>query len=96
MRRIKAAGYQAARLRGLETKLITVITVAEKPETVATSGGLRIQPDYSFADAPAINLLVIPGGYAGTPGSENPAMREWLARVTPQARIEQFESAMER
>ncbi len=82
----KAAGYQAARLRGLETKLITVFTVAEKPETVATSGGLRIQPDYSFADAPAINLLVIPGGYAG-PQMENPAMQEWLARVTPQARI---------
>jgi transcriptional regulator GlxA family with amidase domain len=82
----KASGYQAARLRGLETRPVTVFTVAERPGPLATSGGLRIIPDYSFAATPAIDLLIIPGGNVG-PQIENAAMQGWLMQVTAQARI---------
>lgn len=82
----KAASFQGADLRQRETLPFQVFTVAETSELVATGGGLRIQPDYSFADAPQIDLLVVPGGDSGTQ-VENTAMMEWLARVTPQARV---------
>jgi transcriptional regulator GlxA family with amidase domain len=82
----KAASFQGASLLGRETLPWQVFTVAETSELVATGGGLRIKPDYSFADAPQIDLLVVPGGNS-RPQLENAAMVEWLARVTSQARL---------
>jgi transcriptional regulator GlxA family with amidase domain len=82
----KAAAFAAAEHLGRETPPLRVFTVAEQPKLVATSGGLRVQPDYGFADAPRIDLLVIPGGNTG-PQLENAAMVDWLKRVTPQARL---------
>ena len=82
----KAASFLAAQQLGRETPPLKVFTVAQTSDLVATSGGLRIQPDYSFADVPQIHLLVIPGGNA-RPQVENTAMMAWLAQVTPQAHI---------
>lgn len=82
----KAAAFQGARSLGREEPALKVFTVAERLDLVATSGGLRIQPDYSFANAPRIDLLVIPGGNT-RPQLENAAMVEWLKRVTPQTRL---------
>ena len=82
----KAASFQGADLRKRQTMPLQVFTVAETSDLVATGGGLRIQPDYSFADAPQIDLLVVPGGNASGQ-LENATMMEWLARVTPQARV---------
>src|SRR5215469_12202075 len=82
----KVASFLAARQLGRETLPLKVFTVAETPNLVATSGGLRIQPDYSFADVPQIHLLVIPGGNS-RPQLENAAMMTWLAQVSPQAHV---------
>jgi putative intracellular protease/amidase/YHS domain-containing protein len=48
-------------------------TVAERKTTIESSGGMKILPDYTFADAPAPKVIVIPaqGG-----GSE--AMLGWI------------------
>jgi transcriptional regulator GlxA family with amidase domain len=40
-----------------------VFTVARTREPVTTTGGLRVIPHYSFADVPAFELLVVPGGF---------------------------------
>ena len=42
-------------------------TVARTRDTITAIGGLRIVPHYSWADAPAIDILVVPGGF-GTRG----------------------------
>ncbi len=81
-----AASFQGAILRGRKTLPFQVFTVAEKPGVLVAGHGLRIQPDYSFADAPRIDLLVVPGGNASAQ-LENTAMVEWLARVTAQTRL---------
>src|SRR5262245_55731941 len=44
-----------------------VFTVAPSRATVVATGGLRIEPHHDFADAPPIDLLVVPGGF-GTRG----------------------------
>jgi transcriptional regulator GlxA family with amidase domain len=82
----KSASFQAARRLGRDTLPLKVFTVAETRDVVATSGGLRIQPDYGFADAPRIHLLVIPGGNS-RPQLENVTMMAWLAQVAPQAHV---------
>ena len=39
-----------------------VFTVAKARSAIATSAGLTVQPDVGFADHPAIDVLVVPGG----------------------------------
>ncbi|HEV2460022.1 MAG TPA: DJ-1/PfpI family protein [Ktedonobacterales bacterium] len=82
----KVASFHAADHAARERPALTVFTVAEHADLIRTSGGLRIQPDYSFADAPAIDILVIPGGNV-EPHLTNPATLEWLGHVTADARI---------
>ena len=40
-----------------------VFTVARARELVTAIGGLKVMPDYAWSDAPAIDLLVVPGGF---------------------------------
>jgi transcriptional regulator GlxA family with amidase domain len=41
---------------------ISVFTVARTKEPIRCSNGLRVLPDYSWDDSPALDLLVFPGG----------------------------------
>jgi len=40
-----------------------VFTVARSAAPVVTTGGRRVLPHFAFADAPSIDLLVVPGGF---------------------------------
>ncbi|EJL20296.1 DJ-1/PfpI family protein [Brevibacillus sp. BC25] len=39
-----------------------VKTVSEKGSMIQTLNGLKVQPDYSFANMPVFDILIIPGG----------------------------------
>jgi len=56
-------------------------TVAESKRPVTMNGGLTLTPDYSFADAPAPDVLVIPGGSAKA-ASENAPTLEFIKNAT--------------
>lgn len=60
----------------MHTTPFDLITVSEKTEVV-TSGDLKIVPNYTFANVPAVKVVVIPA----QKGSD--AMIEWLRKVTP-------------
>ena len=45
------------------TQLFNVVTVAETLQPVATESGLRMLPDYTFADCPKLTVLVVPSAY---------------------------------
>lgn len=49
-------------------------TVAQSVEPIVATGGLRVIPHYDFAGAPAIDVLVVPGGF-GTRGLLDPTRR---------------------
>ncbi len=48
---------------GSNVKPFDVKTVAQTKETVRARYGLQVLPDYSFADNPNFDVLIIPGGY---------------------------------
>ena len=54
-----------------------LFTVAEKAEMVTSSSGLKLMPDYTFANVPAPRVVVIPA----QKGSD--AMIEWLRKIAP-------------
>ena len=61
----------------------TVVTIAERPDPVRCAKGLRVLPDHTFADAPELDVILVPGGHGSRHERENPAMLEFVRRVAP-------------
>ena len=62
-----------------------VFTVAARPGPVTATGNLVIQPAHTFADAPGIDLLIVPGGFGTRPLLEDPSAIEWIRRASASA-----------
>lgn len=63
-----------------------VFTVAGKAGTVRTRAGLVVTPDYTFADHPAIDLMLIPGGVV-TAELQKPEVIAWIKRTAGATRL---------
>jgi transcriptional regulator GlxA family with amidase domain len=53
-------------------------TVARTRDAITAIGGLEVVPRYSWADAPAIDVLVIPGGFGTRPLLNDAATLGWI------------------
>lgn len=62
-----------------------VFTVAKTDDLVTATGGLQVLPDYSFEDAPRIDILVVPGGFGTRPLLEDEETLEWVRRTSAAA-----------
>jgi transcriptional regulator GlxA family with amidase domain len=69
-----------------ESAPFRVFTVAKTAAPIATTGGLRVVPDFSFADAPRIDLLLVPGGFGTRPLLQDGETLEWIRRTAAQVR----------
>jgi len=58
-----------------------VYTVAETKQPLVSEGFLTVVPEFSIADAPAPDILVIPGGNVRSV-IRSPAMLAWVKQVT--------------
>lgn len=61
----------------------TVVTISERAEPVRCRKGLRVIADHTFADAPALDVVLVPGGQGSRAERTNPAMVDYLQRVAP-------------
>jgi len=50
---------------------------------VHCSKGLRIEMDHGFADAPKLDVLLVPGGQGTRREVDNPELLAWIADVAP-------------
>lgn len=53
----------AASRRSEESAPFRVFTVARSADELKATGGLRVIPDFSFADCPPTDVIVVPGGF---------------------------------
>ena len=58
-----------------------VFTVAEKAGPVRAFGGLNIVADYSFDDAPPLDIILVPGGLGSRKEMDNPAMLDYVRKA---------------
>ncbi len=58
-----------------------VLLVAETPDVVVASGGLKVVPDRTPEDCPALDVLVVPGGWGTRREIGNRRLMDWIARV---------------
>ncbi len=72
--------------RSEESAPFRVFTVAKTTAPIATTGGLRVVPHYGFADAPPIDLLLVPGGWGTRPLLNDAATIEWIRETAGRAR----------
>ncbi len=63
-----------------------VVTIAERAGPVTAAKGMRILPDHGFADAPALDLVLVPGGRGTRVEVANLALLDWIATVAPNCR----------
>lgn len=62
------------------------VTIAQRAEPVRCYNGLRVVPDHTFADAPPLDVVLIPGGFGSRAEMENPVLLDWLRAVAPRCR----------
>src|SRR5690242_7344952 len=55
-----------------------VFTVARSLHPVDATGGLCVLPQFDFASAPPIDLLVVPGGFGTRELLNDPEVRQWI------------------
>src|SRR3954464_7380306 len=61
-------------------------TVARSSAAVAAIGGLQVVPRCTWADAPAIDVLVIPGGFGTRALLHDEATLAWIAATAGRSR----------
>ena len=72
--------------RSDESAPFTVFTVARSASTVTAVGGLKVVPDYSFEQAPKIDLLVVPGGMGARALLDDAVVLDWIRVIAAGAR----------
>jgi transcriptional regulator GlxA family with amidase domain len=70
-----------------ESAPFRVFTVARARELVAAIGGLKVMPDYAWSDAPAIDLLVVPGGFGTRALLRDEATLAWVRSAAARASL---------
>jgi transcriptional regulator GlxA family with amidase domain len=58
-----------------------VLSIAEESRPVKCAKGLRVLPDHAFADAPPLDVVLVPGGRGTRREVENPVLIDWLREV---------------
>ena len=58
-----------------------VVTIAERAEPIRCAKGLRVLPDHDFASAPALDVVLVPGGQGTRREVDNPVLLDWLAKA---------------
>ena len=65
---------------GMREDLFRVCTIAEHDGPIRCAKGLTIVPSHSFATAPDLDVVLVPGGRGSKAEAENPVLLDWIAR----------------
>ena len=80
----------AARLSSRQSPFLPpafeVRTICSRSSPVSARHGLVVVPDYGFADAPVVNILIIPGGIVTQPLNDSETL-EWLRESSGNATL---------
>ena len=78
-----AGPYEVFGMATLSIENARVVTIAENLEAVRSFNGLRVLPDYDFSNAPALDVVLVPGGQGTRKEVDNPVMTDWIAKTAP-------------
>jgi transcriptional regulator GlxA family with amidase domain len=73
--------------RSDESAPFAVYTVARTRAPVRATGGLEVIPHHAFADAPRIDVLVVPGGFGTRALLEDREVLGWIREAAARSRL---------
>jgi putative intracellular protease/amidase len=79
--------YGPLEMFGALAEQIEILTIAEEAGPVASSAGPKTLADYSFANTPDLDLILLPGGIGTIPELNNQAMINFLQDRGPKSQI---------
>lgn len=82
-----AGPYEVFAMAGKQGGDFELYTVAEEARPVKAIGGLRLLPDYSIADCPQPDLLIVPGGLGSRREISNSRLLEWIAATAGECEL---------
>jgi len=62
-----------------------VVTIAEHQRPIRCAKGLRVLPDHDFTNAPALDVVLVPGGQGTRREVSNPVVIDWLRKAGARA-----------
>ncbi len=68
-------------------QLFQVVTVAPEKRAIRARNGLSVNPDHGFADCPAPDILVVPGGFGTRALLHNQPVLDWIKAINATAEI---------
>jgi transcriptional regulator GlxA family with amidase domain len=63
----------------------SAVLIAEQAGPVRCAKGMRVLPDHTLADHPALDVLLVPGGQGTRREVTNPALMGWIQAVSAKA-----------
>jgi transcriptional regulator GlxA family with amidase domain len=70
-----------------EPSPFNVFLVAETKSRLVAAGGMKVFPDYDLDDCPALDILVVPGGWGTRKEMNNERLLRWIADRSRQVKI---------
>lgn len=70
-----------------ELSPFNVFLVAETKSPVVATGGMKVFPDYDLDDCPALDILVVPGGWGTRREMNNEQLLRWIANRSRQVKL---------
>lgn len=70
-----------------EPRAFDVVTIAQTVAPITARNGLVVQPHHSFADAPLLDILLVPGGQGSRRELKNPEMLAWVTQAAEDAEL---------
>lgn len=71
---------------GISTYLLKtgrVVTIAESEQPITCSNGMQVIPQYTFDNAPKLDVLLVPGANSLDAALTSQASIEWISKVSP-------------
>ncbi len=62
-----------------ESSPFEAFLVADNEDLVITTGGMKVVPDHTLETCPALDILVVPGGWGTRREAGNKALLEWIS-----------------
>lgn len=60
-----------------------VLLIADTAEPISAAGGMRVVPDCTTTVCPALDILIVPGGWGTREQMQNPRLIDWIRQRAP-------------
>jgi len=78
--------WEALRIACKTCPDLRVVLVGTEKRPLRMEMGMQVTPDFDFTDAPALDVVIVPGGTGAQLESEHVETRKWLGQAAAQCR----------